>query len=192
MNHSFLREAVDVCRHLNRRSMSAFPTRSLPLISLGNDDEYENYDYDVIGPRQRKKLLTILEDSGFKLRSARELVSIEGTTPPLRFPRPNGTLGVDPSGSVLNEISSGGVVWATPTQTVLCLLHQSGGECDADLENELVHLVREQPANLGRIKQCARSAGFHSVSELLKRMARAQAEGIELRKRREFRSELPI
>ena len=111
----------------------------------------------------------------------------------LQFPASTETLLTDPAHPVLAALwrDPGSIVWATSTQVLLCLLHESGGQHERRLQQELLHLVWEQPAELDLVRHHARLAGLSKVQSLPAPLARSQADGVKQRRNHEFRSLLP-
>lgn len=181
---------TEVARVLNRAGISAAPLARLDAISIFDDEEYENYDVDMVSPRRRRRIAAALGEAGFRHRSGRRFEAPEGE-PPLLFPKP-GILGTDPSGPPGALLDAGdATVLLTPTQALLLYLLRLGDE-PAALVEELSALVWEQPANLDKVRQWARAAGREGAFAAIRgALEQAQAEGIALRRRREFRSRLP-
>ncbi|MEM7586265.1 MAG: hypothetical protein AAF560_22930 [Acidobacteriota bacterium] len=186
-----LRHRVEIARLLNRGGVSAAPLRRLDVISIYDDDEYENYDFDLVSPRRRLKIAALLTEAGYRQKSGSKIVAPDGG-PPVLIPKP-GILGSDPSRPAEALLSKGnGVVVATPTQAVLLYLHHFGREDDTAVADELTGLVWEQPANLDKVQDWARAAGLAGTfARLRNRLETSQAEGIDLRRRKRFRSKLP-
>lgn len=182
---------VAVVRPLNRGGVSAAPLVELPLVSIFDDDEYENYDFDVIPPRRRLKIASLLAEAGYRQTSGRTIESADGSLR-LAFPKP-GILGSDPSRPVdelLNQADA--MTMVTPTQALLLYLRHLPSCPLAELIDELRGLVWEQPANLDKVGDWARAAGQGSrFAAFRPELAQAQAEGIELRRERRFESRLP-
>lgn len=172
---------------LNRAGVSAAPLSWVPALSIHAGEEFENYDLDLIGPRQRRRLVRALEAAGFRSTSGTRL---EGNDLRVAFPRPKRTLGTDPAVEARAALRAGDdVVLLTPTQALLLALDES---LDEPRVAELSALVYEQPANLDKVAQWARAAGrgprFAAVRS---RLAAAQEQGVAERRARTFRSRLP-
>lgn len=183
---------TEITRHLNRGGVSAAPMLRLPLISIFDDEEYENYDFDLISTRRRWRIARLLKAAGFRQTSGRILTPEDGGEPVI-YPKPGG-LGTDPSRPANDLLGrGGGIVMVTPTQALLLYLHHFGRPHGAAaLQEELATLVWEQPANFEKVAQWARPAGLQGVfKELRGALEGPQAEGIALRKRRRFESRLP-
>jgi hypothetical protein len=56
---------LEIARWLNRGGLSAAPCPWLNAISIFVDEEYERFDYDLIGPRDRLRIGRVLEEHGF-------------------------------------------------------------------------------------------------------------------------------
>lgn len=181
---------IEIARLLNRGGVSAAPLGRLAAISIFDDEEYENYDFDLVPPSQRLRIAAILTAAGFRQRSGRTFVDPDGGDPVV-FPKP-GILGSDPSRPAADLLSAGRTtVLVTPTQAILLYLHHDP-ELAPPLADELTRLVWEQPANLDKIQEWARAAGRDRAFRRLRgALEDAQAEGVDLRKRRLFRSRLP-
>lgn len=176
-------------RILNRGGVSAAPMARLPILSIFDDDEYENYDIDMIPPRRRSKLVKALVAEGYRQSSGRRIKDPDGAR--FEFPRP-AALGTDPSRPAADLLGGGGSVLVTPTQALLLYLHRCGDLGAGAVADELRGLVWEQPANLAKVAEWTRPAGRGALfAELRPVLDEAQREGIDLRKRREFRSRLP-
>ena len=181
---------IAVARLLNGGGVSAAPLRRLSVLSIFDDEEYENYDVDLISPRRRLRIASVLTQAGYRQASGRVFQGSEGA--PIVFPKP-GVLGSDPSRPAAELLSRGAAVaLVTPTQALLLYLHQFGDEDAEKLWEELTALVWEQPANLDKVSDWARAAGRQRVFlQLRDDLEAAQAEGVELRRRHRFRSRLP-
>ena len=182
---------TEIARLLNRGGVSAAPLRQLAAISIFDDEEYENYDFDLVSPRQRSSIAAVLKEAGFRQVSGRTLLAPNGGKP-IVFPKP-GILGTDPSRPADVLLSQNhSVVLVTPTQALLLYLHHFGREDASGLREELNALVWEQPANLDKVREWARPAGLgRAFLTLRSELEGAQAEGIDLRRRHLFRSRLP-
>lgn len=178
---------VRIARILNRGYVSAAPISWLSALSIYAGEEYENYDLDLIGPRQRRRLVVALESGGFRSLSGSRLQRDETV---VAFPRPKRTLGTDPAVEARDALRrEGEVVMLTPTQTLLLALD---AEIDSGRLGELEQLVYEQPANLDKVAQWARAAGRgERFAAVRGELAAAQKRGIEDRRARNFRSQLP-
>ncbi len=181
---------VEIARALNRGGVSAAPLARLALVSIFDDDEYENYDIDFVSPRRRLRIAKLLKGAGFRQTSGSSFAAPKGDDP-IVLPKP-GILGTDPSRPAGELLARGGaVVLVTPTQALLLYLHRFGDRLPEHAE-ELRNLVWEQPANLEKVRDWARAAGKdHIFARLRGKLEEAQAEGIELRRARRFRSRLP-
>lgn len=182
---------IETARHLNRGGVSAAPLSRLPILSIFDDEEYENYDLDAIPPTQRLRLIKILEGAGFRHASGRVLKAPDGGAQ-LEFPKPSG-LGSDPSRPAADLVARGDrVVLVTPTQAILLHLHRWSEADEASVVEELASLVWEQPANLDKIYDWARAAQCEKpFLRMRPQLETAQAEGVSLRKRKRFKSRLP-
>jgi hypothetical protein len=159
-------------------------------ISVFVDEEYENFDYDVIGPRDRLRIARVLEEHGFRQRTGREFAGPLGT---VEFPRPSRTLSSDPAAELERVLDRGAAaVFATPTQILLATWRQDGSELTDSRRSALLALVREQPANLEKVRDWLRRTDRGPDFELLlPRLVTAQREGFEQRRKGTFRSDLP-
>ncbi len=188
---SKLQDRVAIARLLNRGGVSAAPMRRLDAISIFDDEEYENYDFDIIPPRRRLRIAAVLTAASFRQTSGSRIEPPEDGKP-IVFPKP-GILGGDPSRPAGDLLAAGGaVVMVTPTQAMLLYLHRFGHQDAEAIADELTELVWEQPANLDKVRDWTRAAGLGpAFARLRGRLETAQAEGIELRRRQRFRSRLP-
>lgn len=184
-------ERVEIARPLNRAKVSAAPLQRLPLVSIFDDEEYENYDFDLIAPLRRLRIGKELKALGFRQVSGSTFESKERAFQVV-IPKP-GILGSDPSKPADLQLQKGGaVVLVTPTQALLLYLYRLGPETYPETTEELAHLVWEQPANFEKVAQWARPAGLlGAFSQLRKNLQPYQTEGIDLRRRRKFQSRLP-
>ncbi len=182
---------IEVARTLNRGGVSAAPMRRLALLSIFDDDEYENYDFDLVSPRRRLRIAALLRDAGFKQKTGSLFTTPNGGDSVV-IPKP-GILGTDPSRPASELLARAGrVVLVTPTQALLLYVHKFGEDLKSSIADELVDLVWEQPANLDKVQDWAQAAGHgQAFSRLRGGLNKAQAEGIELRRLRRFRSRLP-
>ena len=179
--------ATAVARILNRAGVSAAPVSWLRALSIHSGEEYENYDLDLIGPRQRRRLVRALESAGFRSLTGSRLQLDELI---VAFPRPKRTLGTDPAVEARGALRrEGELVMMTPTQTLLLALE---AEMGAAPPAELEALVYELPANLDKVAQWARAGGRgDQFAALRPGLAAAQKRGTQDRKERSFRSKLP-
>ncbi len=179
-----------VASWLNRARLSAAPCPWLGAISIFVDERYENYDYDLIGPRTRLAIARALGRHDYSQRTGRELVGPLGR---IEFPRPNRTLSSDPAAeleAVLDRRNA--IAFATPTQILLATWRREGPNLSDERQDDLVALVREQPANLDKITDWLRRTDHADAFARLKpRLAEVQEEGFQLRRAGRFRSRLP-
>ncbi len=182
-------DLVTVARALNAAGVSAAPVGPLRAVSIYTDDEYENYDLDVIGPRQRLRLVAALTDAGFEHVSGSELSHGEIR---LRFPRTVGILGADPIGPARAVVEQGdAIALLTPTQAALLLLAGIGAPA-SDVAQRLADLAFEQPLNIGKIVQWTHRAGTLGAFQAMREEIESrQVEGIAQRRAGTFRSGLP-
>jgi hypothetical protein len=187
----------EIARILNRAGVSAAPIPSLNALSIFTVDEHENFDLDVIGPRQRRAAAAALTAAGFAHRSGREF---RRGNEILRFPRPKRTLGTDPAIEAREVVQERGVIaLLTPTQAALLMLYEEtvGGGGGTALKNDglaeqLAALAHEQPMNMGKMRQWARPAGLGERLEAMRSAIEAsQRRGIEDRRQRRFKTRLP-
>lgn len=180
--------AAEVADILERAEVDARASRVLPLVTIFVHDEYENYDLDAMPPRTRLRALGALREAGFEARTGHLLVRDDDGLR-VRFPRPVRTLGADPSDAtraLLREEDSVGL--ATPTQALLALLHLRHRVWGATEDAEARALVSRHPANLPKIREWSRAAGFEDLVEgILEELREAQRQGIRDRKQRRSR-----
>ena len=183
-------DVEEIARWLNRAGMSAAPCEWLRAISIFVDEEYESFDYDLIGPRDRLRITRVLEELGFRQLTGR---AFEGPLGRIEFPRPSRTLASDPASELEQVLGRGvGAAFATPTQVLLATWRREGPELSESRSTELLALVREQPANLGKIHEWLRRTDRAPDFERLRpQLAAAQREGFEQRRKGTFRSQLP-
>lgn len=181
---------IEVARLLNREEVSAAPLKRLPIVSIFDDEEYENYDFDLISPQRRLRIAAVLATAGFRQKSGKHFKGPhEGAPVVLPHPAP---LGSDPSRPAEELVAVGdAVVLVTPTQAILLYLHRFGGK-PKEIAAELAELVWHHPANLDKIRDWAKAAGrADAFAKIRPRLEKAQDEGIALRKKRQFESRLP-
>lgn len=183
-------DIVEVAQWLNRRGICAAPCAWLSVISIFGDEHYENYDFDLIGPRDRLRIARVLRDHGFRQRSGRVFQGPRGR---IEFPRPTRSLASDPAYELERVIDrQAGAAFATPTQVVLITWRREGSSLSESRLSELLALLREQPANLDKVRDwLRRTDGEREFHRRRPQLAAAQEEGFQLRRRGEFRSELP-
>ena len=180
----------EIARHLNRAGTSAAPCSWLPAISVFVDEYYENYDYDVIGPRDRLRIARVLKELGYRQLNGRQFDGPEGR---VEFPKPTRLLASDPAAELEKVLrQTGAVALATPTQVVLTTWRREGpGLGDGRLE-ALRGLVREQPANLDKVRDWLRGTEHEPDFRRHKpQLAAIQEEGYQLRRTGRFRTQLP-
>ncbi|BBM84855.1 hypothetical protein [Candidatus Uabimicrobium amorphum] len=146
--------------------INAYAVEGLPIISIYCDDFYENYDYDIIAPKERKKLAKIFEELKMKRRSSR-YYTYEDTD--ICHPKPTRTLGGNPIDEVVRELQrENRIILATPTQAILStLLYCHQGHIQIDLE-DIYRLVYVQPANLDKIQQWSVHEGYSHLFKPLR------------------------
>lgn len=183
-------DPVEIARHLNRAGTSAAPCRWLWAISIFVDEFYENYDYDLIGPRDRLQIADVLADLGFRQLNGRQFRGPGGA---LEFPKPTRLLAGDPAAELEKVLRAGDrIALATPTQVVLTTWRREGPELGEQRLRDLQALVREQPANLDKVRDWLR--GTEHEAEFRRhrpQLAAIQEEGFQLRRTGRFRSQLP-
>ena len=77
---------------VNNKGLSVFPLSRINAVSIYTSDYYENYDYDIVLPGQRSKLVEILKQFDFKQITGRVITNREKSIT-FEFARPNFTLG---------------------------------------------------------------------------------------------------
>ncbi len=183
-------DIVEIARWLNREKLSAAPCAWLSSISIFVDEQYENYDYDILGPRARQTVASVLREHGFRQVRGRVF---EGESGRIEFPRPTRTLASDPA-SELEEILDRGAeaAFATPTQILLTTWRREGPELSMSRRDDLLRLVREQPANLDKIRDwLRRTECANDFARFRPELEEAQEAGYQLRRQGRFRSQLP-
>lgn len=159
------------------------PCPWLPALSIFDAEDYENYDYGIIGPRDRQKIARCLQEEGFRQRSGR-ILEKDGLM--LEFPPPTRLVSSDPAVELERILKKGqSVPFATPTQVVLATLRRAARRQEQPPEGELLTLLSQQPANLAKILGWLR-ADFPEEGwrEMLAPLARAQRQGTAARRRR--------
>lgn len=181
---------VEISRWLNRSGLSAAPCPWLSSISIFVDERYENYDYDIIGPQARRRIARVLVEHDFQRLSGRVF---EGPLGRIEFPRPTRSLATDPSEEFERVIDRAvGATFATPTQILLTTWRREGPEIAPSRQQDLLKLVREQPANLDKIRDWLRRTPCRSDFQRLRpRLEKAQEEGVQQRRRGTHHSQLP-
>ncbi|MGD9252666.1 MAG: hypothetical protein PVG92_01890 [Holophagae bacterium] len=185
-----LMDLVEISRWLNRDGISAAPCEWLSAVSIFGHEHYENFDYDLIGPRDRLAIAGVLDGHGFKQRSGR---SFEGPGGRIEFPRPPRLLSADPTAEFESTRADGAdAVFATPTQVILATWRHEAPEPSRDRRDQLLALVREQPANLDKVGDwLRRSDGELPFGRFKPQLSAVQEEGYQLRRTGRFRSALP-
>lgn len=184
---------------VNSGGLSLFPLSRFNAVSLFTSDYYENYDYDIVLPGQRSKLVSILKKFDFKQTSGRVITNREKTMT-FEFARPNFTLGDDPAEKTARLIKkSDSIIVITPTQALLIYMKEfydemkleKQSETSAPLSNELTALLYEQPANLDKVREWLTPSARDDLFVSLKRQFRqAQQQGIDDRKEFRFKSRI--
>jgi hypothetical protein len=151
-------------------------------VSIFVDEFYENFDYDIVGPKARLAIARTLEAEGFRQRSGRVF---EGEPGRIEFPKPSRTLASDPAfelEQVLRRPKT--IALATPTQVVLATWRRHGSELSDNRIEDLQRLVSNQPANLDKVWDwLRRTAAADPYKRAHAILAGAQAEGIKQRRR---------
>ncbi len=184
---------------LNRKGLSIFPLNKLNAVSIYTTDYYESYDYDIVLPSQRKKLVKLLNKNGFKQTSGR-VISNQDSTIVFEFPRPNFTLGDDPASQAEKLIDkSGSHIVITPTQALLIYLKQFYSQIHNEINqtgntpiiSELIDLLYDQPANLDKVREWLTPVNQTDVFILLKQKFRdSQQAGIDDRVKHNYQSRI--
>ena len=184
---------------LNRQGLSLFPLYKLNAISIYTSDYYENYDYDIVLPTQREKLVKLLNKHGFKQTSGRVICNQDKSIV-FEFPKPNFTLGDDPASQAEKLINkSNANVVITPTQALLIYLKHFYDEIQTELNQsiespiteELIDLLYEQPANLDKVREWLGPTNQTEIFVLLKQKFRdSQRSGIKDRLEYRFKSRI--
>ena len=180
----------EIARWLNREKLSAAPCAWLSAISIFVDEDYENFDYDIIGPRARKTVARVLGKHGFRQASGRVFESRDAR---IEFPHPTRSLASDPAAELEAILERGtAAAFATPTQVLLATWRREGPRLSDARQEDLIALVREQPANLDKVRDWLRRTECAAdFARCRTRLVAAQEEGSEQRRRGEFRSRLP-
>ena len=180
----------EIASWLNRERVSAAPCPWLSAISIFVDEHYENYDYDLIGPRERRRISRVLVEHGFHRVGGRVFEARQGR---IEFPHPSRSLASDPAAELETVVDrAAGAVFATPTQVVLATWRREGPDLSEQRQVDLAGLVHEQPANLDKIRDWLRRSDCRDgFQRSLPRLRASQEEGFELRRRGTFRSRLP-
>ena len=181
---------VTIARRLNRGGVSAAPCPWLGVISLFVDERYENYDADLIGPKARFAVARLLGRFGYRQLTGR---IFEGPDGRITFPRPNRSLASDPAAELEATLAEGPrAAFATPTQVLLATWRREGPELSDDRRNDLLRLVREQPANLDKVGDWLRRTDAAGAwARFRPELEAVQEEGVRLRRSGRFRSLLP-
>lgn len=172
---------------LNKNGLGVFPLSKIKAVSIYTTDFYENYDYDIVLPNQRDKLVKLLNKNGFKQTSGR-IIQNQDKTIVFEFPKPNFTLGDDPVSQTEKLIdNSTSYIVVTPTQALLIYLKrfyqhiiiELNQQEDAPIITELLDLLYDQPANLDKVREWLGPTNQTDVFILLKQKFRdSQRQGI--------------
>jgi hypothetical protein len=183
-------DLVEIARWLNRQGISAAPCQWLSALSIFGHEHYENFDYDLIGPRDRLAIAKVLEGHGYRQESGRSFAGPGGR---IEFPKPPRLLSSDPVAELENSRRGGAdVVVATPTQVLLSTWRHEGPEPSRERLDQLLELVSEQPANLDKVGDwLRRTPGEAAYNRFKAELAAVQEEGFQLRRTGRFRSMLP-
>ncbi|MGB5294348.1 MAG: hypothetical protein WBP34_05290 [Thermoanaerobaculia bacterium] len=183
-------DLLEISRWLNRNRLSAAPCAWLSAISIYVDARYENYDYDIIVPKARLRIARVLLDHGFSQLSGRVFEGADGR---IEFPRPTRSLASDPAQELEDVLRRPGVAaFATPTQVLLTTWRREGPELAPSSQADLLALVREQPANLDKIRDWLRRTPSRADFQRFRpRLEAAQEQGLQQRRQGTFRSQLP-
>lgn len=187
---------------INSKGLSFFPLSKLNAVSIYTADYYENYDYDIVLPGQRDKLVKILKQFDFKQVSGRVITNKDRTTT-FEFVKPNFTLGDDPAKKTADLLrdrllkKSNSLIVITPTQALLIYLKQFydlinlelAGDSNTPIIKELTALLYEQPANLDKVREWLAPGGKEDIFISLKlKLRQAQQNGIDDRRDYNFKS----
>ena len=182
---------------INDKRLSVFPLSKLNAVSIYTADYYENYDYDIVLPGQRSKLVQALKEFDFKQTSGR-IITNKDKSITFEFAKPNFTLGDDPAAKTAKLIKkSNSLIVITPTQALLIYLNEFYDQFKSELAvdaskpliNELLALLYEQPANLDKVREWLTPSKRDDIFVALKLQFREiQQKGIDDRKQFRFKS----
>ncbi len=134
-----------------KASFSVEVIPSQRLLSVIDDDWYENYEYDIVSKSQRDLMNAFLLKRGFKQKSGRVFLQEElGLI--IEYAKPTGTLGANPADETLQVVKKNSS-WTicTPTQAVLVLISKMTAETQMQTLKQIQELVQKQSANLDKI-----------------------------------------
>ena len=130
---------------LKRVQLRAHGLEPLKMISLFDDTQFFNIDYDIIPGPERNQIYQALTNNGWTAKSSR---IFEKDSFRCGFARPSHTLGANPATNVVSSKAEFDCQFVTPTQALLFM------EMEGQWNNELAYrLVFEQPANLDKMFQ---------------------------------------
>jgi hypothetical protein len=177
----------NIARTLRRRHVIAHPCPWLQAVSVFVDEQYDNFDYDIIGPRARLKIAAALKELGFDQKSGRRFEKGDDV---VEFPPPTRTLASDPGIEFERTMQRApGAVLATPTQILLTTWRHEGPVLAEHRRNALLDLVFEQPANLDKVHDWLRRTDSALDFRRFKpALAARQAEGTQRRRQGRMRS----
>jgi hypothetical protein len=175
--------AEELARWLSEAEVDAVACPWLPCVSLFTDEWYENFDYDLIGPKVRLKIARVLEERGLRQRRG---TLFEGPQGRVELPRTTRTLASDPAYELERVVDRGtSMALATPTQVVLMTWRRDGPDLAPERLDQLLALVRQHPANLDKVGDWLRRTPCRApFAASYPALAAAQQEGIEQRRRR--------
>jgi hypothetical protein len=171
-----------IAKLIDRGGLGALSCPWLPAVSIFTDERYENYDFDMIGPRARLVIARTLKSHGFRQHSGRRFHGPGGW---VEFPRATRTLASDPAAELDKVLDDGHAIpIATPTQVVLASWRRHGPALEAARFDQLRWLVRHQPANLDKVFDwLRRTPSGPEFQRHYSSLADAQEEGIEARRK---------
>lgn len=135
----------DIVCSLKAFSLNALSVVNTPLVSIFDDNFFENYDFDIISGPDRKRIQLALKKDGWLQKSSRSFLK---DNIHCGFPKPSHTLGCNPADKVIESWGVFDYMIVTPTQALLVMALKGPWEL-----TQVAELAFYQGCNLDKVKQ---------------------------------------
>lgn len=163
---------------LKRRKIVGQIVPGLPAVAPYDDDFYENYEYDIISPLTRIKILRALKDLSWQSASGCRIVHAEKNFDIL-IPKPTSTLGCSPIKEVeLKALrQSINAYLLTPTQAFIAAIQVLPPDKFNSMTDHYIDFVRQTPVNLDKVNDWSKNhANYATFWDIRPKLYRIQAD----------------
>ncbi len=161
-------DAETLASVLRSGGLQALDVGELGLISLYDDREFSNYDYDILPGPERSLIRRVLIAKGWQAKGSRYFYKDSLVC---GFAKPSHTLGCNPADKVIESIKEFDYLFVTPTQALLTLLALGHWNISA-----VLRIVFYQGANLEKLFQWAKQDRLELPSFAIK-LGQVQEQG---------------